>query len=239
MVQIRSLIIDDNPHSRDELKYLLEAHQCIEVVGEAESGVSGLEQTRTLKPDVVFLDIRMPHLSGMDYADIVRKEFPSPPRIVFVTAYKEHAQEGFNYQPIHFLTKPIDEKQLSTAITWIQESISPPLERIGIRGKEATTYLGYDSIIYISCKNAVTTVHTPDIKYETNTTLQEFITRLEQYRFCRVHRNYLVNYGYKGEIKLMPSGDDDGCGVLVIKDCQDMLPVSRKYYKKLEEKLAS
>lgn len=232
MAQLRSLIIDDNPHSRDELKYLLTPHKCVQVVGEADCGETGLQLTRDLVPDIVFLDIKMPNLSGFEFAEIIRSEFKVSPGIVFVTAYKEHSLESHDFHPIHYLVKPIENKQLSIAITWAMNLTPGVSNRLEIRGREAAiAYVEISKIIYLSCKDSITTVHTATRKYETRTTLREYLGRLEKHNFFQTHRSYAVNRNYSGDIRLIKNCDDTG-GELVIADCNEIIPLSRNYYMK-------
>lgn len=231
MAQLRSLIVDDNPHSRDELKYLLMPHKCVQVVGEADCSETGLHLTRELQPDIVFLDIRMStKRSGFEFAEIVRSEKVSP-GIIFVTAFEEHAREGYGFQPIHFLLKPIESKELSRAITWALKLTPRVSNKLEIKGRDATiSYIDIDKIIYLSCKDSITTVHTASAKYETRTTLKEFLRRLEKHNFFQTHKSYAINRNYGGDIRLIKNGDDTG-GELVIADCNEVIPLSRIYYR--------
>ena len=112
---IRTLIVDDEPLARDELRYQLEQNPRIEVIGEAENGIEALKQIVALKPDLVFLDIQMPGLDGLEVArSLVREAYM--PSIVFLTAYSEHALSAFQVHAIDYLLKPVDPTRLSEAI---------------------------------------------------------------------------------------------------------------------------
>ena len=118
---IRTLIVDDEPYSRDELKHLLSAYPAIKIVGEAESGESAIMSSIHLQPDVVFLDVEMPKMNGMKAAKALL-ELKKAPLVVFATAYPQFAAEAFRYDAVDYLLKPYDEDQLQETIQRIRES---------------------------------------------------------------------------------------------------------------------
>ncbi|RME06823.1 MAG: response regulator [Deltaproteobacteria bacterium] len=112
---IRTLIVDDEPLARDELRYQLEHTPDIEVIGEAENGIEALKKIVAMHPDLVFLDIQMPGLDGLEVARSLLRESYRP-AIVFLTAYSEHAVSAFQVHAIDYLLKPIDPDRLADAI---------------------------------------------------------------------------------------------------------------------------
>ena len=116
---IRSLIVDDEKHSRVSLKKLLKAYPHIEVVDEAADGVQAIEKIEAKKPDLVFLDIQMPGLNGFE---VLRALTVNPkPHIVFVTAFDQYAVKAFEVDAIGYLLKPIDENRLKLTIDKVLE----------------------------------------------------------------------------------------------------------------------
>mgnify|MGYP000291671353 CR=1 FL=1 len=109
------LIIDDEAPAREELKYLLNNYSEIEIVGLAKHGLDGLEKIKSLEPDLIFLDIQMPKLNGIEVAKQLLK-LPKIPKIIFVTAYDEYAINAFELDAIDYLLKPIDEAELLKAV---------------------------------------------------------------------------------------------------------------------------
>ncbi len=114
-MQMRALIIDDELHARENLRMLIEEFcQEIKVVGDASGVNDGLEKVQALKPDVVFLDIRMP--SGSEGFEFIRRIESPEFQIVFVTAFKDYAIQAFNANAIHYILKPIDIDELREAV---------------------------------------------------------------------------------------------------------------------------
>ena len=105
---VHALLVDDEQPARERLRRLLAAFDDVEVVGEAEDGEHALERILELRPDVVFLDIQMPGCSGLDLA----ASMPAPrPKIVFCTAFEEHAVDAFELHAVDYLLKPITRRE--------------------------------------------------------------------------------------------------------------------------------
>jgi two-component system LytT family response regulator len=107
-----TLIIDDETLARQRLKRLLSIHENINITGEASNGMEGLEQIELLKPDLVFLDIEMPVLSGFELLSKLSK----PPKVIFTTAYDQYAVKAFEEESIDYLLKPIEKERLEKAV---------------------------------------------------------------------------------------------------------------------------
>src|SRR3954452_13836635 len=111
---VRALLVDDEEPARSELRYLLQAHPEVKVVGEAASAAEAIALTRELAYDVVFLDVEMPGATGLETAPHMH-ERREPPAIVFVTAHAEYAVEAFAVEAFDYLLKPVDPERLSRA----------------------------------------------------------------------------------------------------------------------------
>ncbi|MEH7387156.1 LytTR family DNA-binding domain-containing protein [Bacillus sp. JJ1521] len=118
--KIKALVVDDELYSRDELTHLLVSYPSIEIVGEGDSGEEAILKAIQLQPDVVFLDIEMPKVNGMNTAKALL-ELKKPPLIVFATAFPDFAVEAFRYNAIDYLLKPFDEEQLEETVKRIEE----------------------------------------------------------------------------------------------------------------------
>lgn len=114
-MRARALIVDDEAPARAELRYLLEEFHHVQVVGEATNGEEALLLLRSLSYDLVLLDIRMPGGTGLEVAAALRK-LPHPPRVIFTTAYPDHAVEAFDLEAIDYLVKPFDADRLARAL---------------------------------------------------------------------------------------------------------------------------
>src|SRR5512133_29187 len=120
---LTTLIIDDEAPSRDELKALLAVEPDVEVLGECANAIEGLAAIHRLRPDVVFLDIQMPRVSGLEMVSMI--ESSALPRIVFVTAFDEHALKAFEEHAADYLLKPIDPQRLAKTLDWLRAGARP------------------------------------------------------------------------------------------------------------------
>src|SRR5262245_18140180 len=134
---MKALLIDDERIARAELRRLLGAHPEIEIVGEARDGKEALEQIATLSPDVIFLDIQMPGISGFELLE----QLDEPPQVIFTTAFDQHALKAFEANALDSLLKPIAPERLSNAVKKLQpvatgSAATPratPLDRVFVR----------------------------------------------------------------------------------------------------------
>ena len=124
---IRTLIVDDEHYAREELRQQLACDPAIEIVGEAANAIEALPLIQRLKPDVVFLDIQMPKLSGMELVAML----DPLPRIVFVTAFDEYAIQAFEENAFDYLLKPVTAERMNKALERIQRLLSPKGELAG------------------------------------------------------------------------------------------------------------
>jgi two-component system, LytTR family, response regulator LytT len=237
---IRTLIVDDEPYSRDELKHLLGAFPSIKIVGEAESGESAILSALQLQPDVVFMDVEMPKMNGMKAAKALL-ELKKAPFVVFATAYPQFAAEAFRYDAIDYLLKPYDEEQLQETITRIEKkfttSIEPdpgrPSGKLPVEVDGEIIYLEPREILYIVRDDKVTKLITKSSEFETKTPLKDLESRLMGYGFFRIHKSFLVNLEYINRL----SPWFNGAYQLEIEGRKELLSVSRNYVKALRSRL--
>lgn len=237
---IRVLIADDEMYSRDELNHLLNAFSSIQVVGEAETGEAAIVKALQLHPDVVFLDVEMPKMNGMEAAKSLMA-LKKAPLIVFATAYPQFAAEAFRYEAVDYLLKPYDENQLSETILRIEkhflqpsvQEAGKPSGKLAVEGDGEIFYLEPKDILYISREEKFSKIVTEAKEYETKTPLKELESRLLPYSFFRIHKSYLVNLEYV--TRLTPWFN--GAYQLEIKGRDEMLSVSRNYVKALRTQL--
>jgi two-component system LytT family response regulator/two-component system response regulator LytT len=122
-IDLRTVLVDDEQLARDELGYLLSQVDAVEVIGQAGNGVEALKAIEQLQPDVVFLDVQMPGLTGFEVARRIMEHGPST-HIVFVTAYDQHAIEAFEVNAVDYLLKPVDPARLEMALQRARRRIS-------------------------------------------------------------------------------------------------------------------
>ena len=233
---IKTLVVDDELYNRDELKHLLGDFPCIQIVGEAESGKPAIINALQLQPDVVFLDVEMPRMNGMEAAKALM-ELKKAPLVVFATAYPQFAAEAFRYDAVDYLLKPYDEEQLKETIDRIEKKLTPPKgseirksSRKRARKWECEIfYLEPNEILYMYRDDRVTKLITKTREYEMKTPLKELENRLNSYSFFRIHKSYVVNLEYI--TRLTPWFN--GAYQLEIKGRTELLSVSRNYVKTL------
>lgn len=243
-MSIRVLIVDDERYSREELQFLLQQHADIEVVGLAESGESGLRLTMEKQPDVLFLDIEMPKMSGMDLVKVIG-QMKKVPLIVFATAFPDFAVQAFRYRVLDYLLKPFDEDQIAETVERIRQSLRPaPVEeaeteavsssgKLAIETENEIYFLDPKEILYISREERHTVVWTAEKGYETKTAMKDLEQRLQEFSFFRIHKSFLANLTRVK--KLTPWFN--GAYQLELEGCKPLLPVSRNYVKALRERL--
>jgi len=193
-VTVRALIVDDEAPARSELRYLLQAHPDVEVVGEAASAAEAIALTRELPYDVVFLDVEMPGASGLETAPHIH-ERREPPAIVFVTAHAEYALDAFAVEAFDYLLKPVDPDRLSRVVERLHERShenAVPVDKVPVVAGSGTELLDPDQIHYAHAEGDYSRVHTYDRAYLCTASLGELEERLGG-RFARIHRSYLVN----------------------------------------------
>lgn len=230
----------DEPHSRSELIYLLEEHSQIEVAGEADSGQKGLELVLQKEPDVIFLDIEMSQMNGMEVAEHLKK-VKKRPLLIFATAYPDYAAKAFRMEATDYLLKPFDEEQLEETIKRIEKILlsdtmpenARKKGKLAVEGQNRIVYLAPDTIDYLYREGRETLIHSQGQKYSTKATLKEVSEKLQGWPFFRIHKSYIVNLQAVEE--LIPWVN--GAYQLKIKGYQEELPVSRNFVKALREEL--
>jgi len=237
---IKTLIVDDERYSRDELKHLLQSYPSIQIVGEAESGETAIMKTLQLQPDVVFLDVEMPKMNGMAAAKALM-ELKKPPLVVFTTAYPQFAAEAFRYDAIDYVLKPYDEELLQETVERVEKKFTIPVSydvgkaaaKLAVESEGEIFYLEPKDILYMFREEKVTKIITKNDEYEIKTPLKDLESRLNSYSFFRIHKSYLVNLEHV--TRLTPWFN--GAYHLEIEGKEDLLSVSRNYVKALRSRL--
>jgi two-component system, LytTR family, response regulator len=193
---IRTLIVDDEAPARSELRYLLGAFRDVQVVGEAATAAEALELARSTPPDLIFCDVEMPGLSGLEAAPLVR-ERRDPPAVVFVTAHERYAVDAFAVEAFDYLLKPVDPERLARVVERMRERTvesAAPVGKVAVVGPSGGTELvDFDQVHYVQADGDYSRVHTYDRSYLSTSSLAELERRLPAERFARVHRSHLVN----------------------------------------------
>ncbi|HHY59859.1 MAG TPA: response regulator transcription factor [Clostridia bacterium] len=245
---LKALIVDDEYPAREELRYLLEKHPEIQVVGEATNAYEAMELIEALDYAVLFLDIDMPGFTGLELAQKI-KERDKAPLVVFITAHEEFALDAFAVDAVDYLLKPIDPARLAKTVQKIQEIMSlrsstpknheaerktgsAHLGLIPVEFQGKTILLAEENIVYVHASNDYTYIKTARERYLTRFTLKELEQRLNPDQFYRCHRSYLVNIKKaKAVIPLY-----NGTLILIVDDAEKSeVPVSRAQAKRIRQ----
>lgn len=205
-MELKVLIVDDDDGMRLVLKKIIEKNEGFELVGEAKSGEAGLGLVEALSPHIVFLDIEMPGMGGIECAkrimDIAPKTF-----IIFATAHENYMPEAFEVYASDYLIKPFKIDRILTTLQRIKEifvnkeadAVSPPqinrdsLSKLIIKSKEGISFIDCKDIIFIERENRNTVIHTLTESLTTSEGLSEIEERLDNSFFFRSHKSYIIN----------------------------------------------
>jgi len=236
---LRILIVDDEAPARVRLKDLL--GDCsegipLEIVGEAATARDAADMLAASQVDVVLLDIRMPEMDGIEFAQHLQK-LPEPPAIVFTTAYDAYAIRAFEVHAIDYLLKPIRSARLKDALTRAQSARAPSAAALRELARGTPAFLSaqergrihlipVNEVIYLKAELKYVTVRTADREY----LIEDALARLEQElgdRFVRVHRNCLVaQAAIRGFER--SSAEGEGHWLVLLEGCDEKLAVSRR-----------
>ena len=244
---IRALLVDDETPARNRLARMLEQYQDLEIVGQTSDGLKALEEIERLKPDVVFLDIEMPELDGLGVAQAMG---PNGPKIVFVTAYDEHALRAFEVSAIDYLLKPVTEQRLETAMSKLRKersngnsNLPTLLQNLAVtKGsrrfavKCGAKYIVFDpsKVSAILARDHYAAMMIEGRELLADDPLDELVARLNPEQFIRIHRSAAINVDYLQELE--HAGDRKYIAVLS-DSCKTRVPVSRERLADLKNRL--
>lgn len=235
---IRALIVDDEPPALSELRVLLDEAGNIDIVGEAGNAVEAIAAINRLQPEVVFLDIQMPRISGLEM--IAMLDPSHAPRIVFLTAHDDYAVQAFEENAFDYLLKPIDPMRLGKTLQRLQRDRAPqdvgslkrahPLRQIPCSGQNRISLLRVEDVEYVASRASGVFVVGEDGKERfTELSLRTLEERTSMFQ-C--HRQFLVNLDHIQELRF----EEGGLGRIVTLGGRTV-PVSRRFLALLKEKL--
>lgn len=215
---IRALIVDDEPHARRSIRRWLEDDASIEVVGECSDGESAVQMIRSKKPDLVFLDIQMPEMTGFEVIQMLGTKMPVT---IFVTAYDRYALRAFDANAIDYLLKPFGKERFERALFRAREKMAgragandirrllAGLEQVHRKHCERLSVIHNGHILLIrvsdidwikACGNYAM-LYVADRQYEIRETLTKLEEQLDRRLFLRIHRSTMVNVNCIREIR--------------------------------------
>jgi two-component system, LytTR family, response regulator len=260
---LRAIVVDDEQLARDELAFLLGQLGGVDIIGQAGNGLEALTTIERIRPDVVFLDVQMPGLTGFEVARRLLDNRAAA-HIIFVTAYDQHAIEAFEVNAVDYLLKPVEQARLELALDRVRRRISVERvlegdgavgvnsaqlekivqlvaerqsrrERLAIKVGERFVLVQAEDVVYASLgEDGIAVVTDQHAGMSNYRTLDELQDRLDPTVFWRVHRSHLVNINKIKEIVPWFSRNY----ILRMKDPKSTeIPVSRTQTKRLREYL--
>ncbi len=237
---LRVLAVDDERPALDELAFLLERDPRVGTVHTASDGASALRLLQETPVDAVFLDIRMPGLTGLDLARVLRR-FRHAPVVVFVSAYDDHAVDAFEVKAVDYVMKPVREQRLAEAVRRVQDARRPATtasgeadtsdETIPVELGGVTRFIQRSDIRYAEAQGDYARLHTSDGSHLVRVPLSTLEERWGPFGFVRIHRSHLVAVSHIVQIR------SEGGRVSVEVDGGDVLQVSRRHTRELRDRL--
>jgi two-component system, LytTR family, response regulator len=243
--QVGALIVDDEELARHVLRELLQAHSEIRILAECANGFEAVKAIAEHKPDLVFLDIQMPKLTGFDVLELIEADVA----VVFVTAYDQYAMRAFEVHAVDYLLKPIGRERFEEALGRAKKRIGekkPPalelaaaarapqqfLERMVVRDGTRVTLIPVAKLDYIEAQDDYVALASQGKKHLKQQTIASVEAGLDPERFVRIHRSYIVNF--ERVVRIEPYGKDSRLAILADGT---RLPVSRAGYARLKSLL--
>ncbi|MCW3098836.1 MAG: alginate biosynthesis regulatory protein [Chthonomonadaceae bacterium] len=245
-----ALIVDDEPLARSRMRRLLEKYD-VRIIAEADNGAMALQQAEDLQPDLLFLDIQMPGLTGMQLAGAIL-HLDRAPLIVFVTGYSEHTLYAFEHGALDYLVKPVKEERLAVTLARVRERLadrqartqaqedvrkqiepSPAtLRSLPTRADYAVHFVALNKILYLFGRDKKVYAQTAEGEHRTYYTLTQLEALLPSDRFFRIHDSFLINLDEMVELLFL--GDHT---YEVRMTDKKLLRVGRTRYAELQRRL--
>ena len=246
---LRVVIVDDEPLARAVIREYLRAHPGVEVVAECGNGFDAVKAVAELKPDLLFLDVQMPKLSGFEVVELLGRDVP----VVFTTAYDQYALRAFDVHAVDYLLKPFNEERFAEALSRARARLTErddqeeasgiaalvaerqrqgPVERVLIRDGAQVHVLPVEKIDYVEAQDDYVCFKTAGKQFLKDQTMAALEATLDPLRFVRIHRSYLLNIERIARVELYAKDSR----VAILRD-GTRLPVSRAGYARLSKLL--
>jgi two-component system LytT family response regulator len=219
---LRAVLVDDEPLARKRLRRMLAEHGGVEIAGEAGDGAAACRLIGELKPDLVFLDVQMPGMSGFDVLARLRER----PAVVFVTAHDEFAVRAFEEQALDYLLKPVEPARLERALARVAAGVRAPApgddrierllqtieraktppQRIAVRRGPKVILVEPSAIVFCRAEDKYTVLYTADGEHVVDRTVEELERTLDPAAFLRIHRSAIVNLAFVKDLTAVEGG---------------------------------
>lgn len=195
MVKLRCIITDDEPMARKGLQGYIEKLYFLELVAVCEDGIQLGNVLKEQPVDLIFLDIEMPYLSGVE----LLSSLTNPPKVIIVSAYEQYALKGFELEVVDYLLKPVSFERFMKAVNkvydWFEKEKSNELQPKSIFVKTTQKYekVNFVDILFVEGMDNYISIQIAGNKFITHSTLSSFIQRLPQQNFVQIHKSFVVN----------------------------------------------
>jgi two-component system, LytTR family, response regulator len=232
---VRAIIVDDEELARGYLRELLAAHPEIEIAAECGNGFDAVKTIAELKPDLVFLDVRMPKLDGFEVLELI--DGAELPAVIFVTAFDQYATKAFDAQAVDYLLKPFSAERLARALGRLgerhrvpQRPEGEPRQRIVVKDGTRVHVIPVGKLDYVEAQDDYVALHSEGKSYLKQQPIAGVEAMLDPAVFVRIHRSAIVNLERVARIE--PFGKESRVAILADGT---RLPVSRTGYARLLE----
>jgi two-component system LytT family response regulator len=245
-VPIHAVVVDDEELARAVVHEYLRAHPDVQILAECANGFEAVKAVTELRPQILFLDVQMPKLTGFEVLELIER----PPAVVFTTAYDEYALKAFEVHAVDYLLKPFGQKRFDEALDRARKRIGMPAERgveelarsaaehhggrdrILIREGARVVVLPVEKVDVVEAEDDYVRIRAEGKEYRKQVPLGDLEKMLPPQRFVRVHRSILLNVDRLAKLELYAKDSR----VAILKD-GTRLPVSRSGYARLKELL--
>ena len=247
---MRVIIADDEPLARNKMRLMLSSEPAVQILAECQNGAETVHALRAYKPDLLFLDIRMPDLDGFEVlGEMLESEMPI---VVFTTAYDQHAVKAFEAHALDYLLKPFDQQRLHQAVERARTELLKMKDRdaakqilrylsetgvqfasnrrLIVKSGGRVVFLSFDEIDWVEAAANYVRIYVGKEAYLLRKGIGEIAERLDPAQFIRIHRSAIVNVQKIKELQPVNSGEY----IVVLKDGRE-LPGSRGYRSGLQE----
>lgn len=239
---IKTIIIDDEPLAAGIVQEFLADFPQFEVLEVCQDGFQGLKAIQHHQPDLIFLDVQMPKITGFEMLELI----DSPPAVIFTTAFDQYAVKAFDAMAIDYLLKPFSQERFSKAIVkYLAQANEPQIEergrlnqlaeksnRLVVRVKNDIKIIPIHEVTYFEAEDDYISIHTPGGKYLKKMTMKSLEDVMDPGKFARVHRSFMVNLNQITQIE--PFERDSY--ILKMRD-GTQVPVSKTGYSRLRQVL--
>ena len=240
---VRTLIIDDEAPARDLIRHYLKDFKEIEIIGECENGFEGFKLIQLESPDLIFLDVKMPKITGFEMLELVE----NPPLTIFSTAYDEYAIRAFELNAIDYLMKPYSRERFEIAVKKALDKLekkenrkpdyqsvsnatkTQDLNKIIVKNGNRIQIIPLEKIKFIEAQDDYVSIVSDEGRFLKQTTMKSLEDQLPEEEFVRIHRSYILRID---QLKKLEAYTKDTHLATILSE--EKLPVSKSGYQKLK-----